>query len=47
MKAEYVLPIMMIVLSVGAAFVYAWGYQDVRHTMYWLAAAVLTASVTF
>ncbi|MDQ2084516.1 hypothetical protein RA307_30405 [Xanthobacteraceae bacterium Astr-EGSB] len=39
-------PSVMIVLSVGAAAVYAWD-TDWRRAIYWTAAAVLTASVTF
>lgn len=37
---------MMIALSVGAAGVYAFD-GDWRRVVYWLAAAALTASVTF
>lgn len=40
------LPTMMILLSVGAAVVYCIN-GDYRRTIYWLAGAVLTASVTF
>jgi hypothetical protein len=40
------LPAVMIVLDILAAVVYA-ANKDVRHTIYWTAAAVLTASVTF
>ncbi len=36
----------MIAVSLGAAAVYAYG-ADYRRTIYWLAAAVITASVTF
>jgi hypothetical protein len=36
----------MIALSLFAAVAYA-GEGDLRRTVYWLAAAVLTASVTF
>jgi len=36
----------MIGLSIGAAIAYA-VYGDARHTIYWTAAAILTASVTF
>lgn len=43
---ERALPTMMIVLSVMAGLTY-YCYGDVRHTIYWFAAAVLTASVTF
>lgn len=41
-----VFPTIMIALSIGAAVVYAWA-GDVRRAIYWTAAAVLTASVTF
>ena len=40
------LPIVMIILSVGAGVVYLW-YGDIRHAVYWFAAAVLNVSVTF
>lgn len=46
MKWEHLFPIALITLDCGAAFVYLWG-GDVRRTIYWLAAAVLTACVTF
>jgi hypothetical protein len=39
-------PCVMIALSVSAAAVYG-NHGDIRHTIYWIAAAVLTASVTF
>lgn len=39
-------PILMIVLSVVAAVIYA-VTGDVRRAIYWSAAAVLTATVTF
>lgn len=40
------LPIFMVVVDVLASAVYAFS-RDWRHTIYWAAAAVLTASVTF
>ncbi len=43
---KVVFPSLLILLDVTAAVVYLW-YGDVRHTVYWFAAAVLTASVTF
>lgn len=46
MKSTQVLPMLMIVLSVGAAIVYA-VQKDARHAIYWTASAVLIASVTF
>jgi hypothetical protein len=39
-------PTVMIILDICAAGVYAHNH-DVRHTIYWIAAAVLTACVTF
>jgi len=39
-------PIALIILDVGAAAVYLWE-GDIRRTVYWIAAAVLTACVTF
>lgn len=39
------LPLTMVVLSVGAAGVYALD-GDWRHMVYWLAAGVLTLAVT-
>ena len=40
------LPIIMIILSVGAGAIYLW-QGDIRHAVYWFAAAVLNVSVTF
>ena len=39
-------PVALIVLDVAAAAVYA-AHGDVRRLIYWLAAATLTATVTF
>lgn len=41
-----VFPMMMIIGSIAAAIVYA-GEGDLRRTIYWAAAATLTAAVTF
>lgn len=41
-----ILPIAMILLDVGAAAVCLW-HRDYRRTVYWMAAAVLNAAVTF
>jgi hypothetical protein len=46
MKATQILPTAMIVLNILAALVYA-GAHNWRQTIYWTAAAVITASVTF
>jgi hypothetical protein len=43
---KFVFPTAMLAMSVGAAIVYAFD-GDVRRTIYWLAAAVITASVTY
>lgn len=40
------LPAILIVLDVLAAAVW-WSHGDMRKVIYWLSAAVLTASVTF
>lgn len=41
-----ILPIAMILLDVGAAVVCLW-HKDYRRAVYWMAAAVLNAAVTF
>lgn len=41
-----IFPALLIALDLGAAAVYAQAF-DWRRTIYWIAAAVLTASVTF
>jgi len=46
MNATKIFPFALIVLDVGAALVYAWSH-DWKHTIYWLSAATLTATVTF
>lgn len=46
MNATKLFPIVLIVLDVAAAVVYA-SHADVRHAIYWLAAAILTTTVTF
>lgn len=45
MNAKLV-PCVLLALNLVASAVYAY-HGDVRHTIYWLAAAVITASVTF
>ena len=44
--SEKLFPIVIIVLSFLASFVYAWK-GDVRQAVYWFAAGVITSSVTF
>jgi hypothetical protein len=46
MTPQQLFPSALIVLDLCAALVYAWG-RDWRHGLYWLAAATLTACVTF
>ncbi len=41
-----VFPTIIIVLSIGAAIMYA-AKGDVRHALYWFSAATLNAAVTF
>ncbi len=41
-----VFPTILLLLDLAAAVVYA-TKGDVRHAIYWLSAAVLTASVTY
>lgn len=46
MKSTYIFPIVLIVLDIGAAIVNAYNRQW-KMTIYWIAAAVLNAAVTF
>lgn len=46
MKPQYIFPAILITLNIGAAIVYA-TTKDLRMVIYWIAAAVLNASVTF
>ncbi len=39
-------PVILIVLDLGAALVYA-AHEDWRRCIYWISASVLTACVTF
>ena len=45
-KKEYIFPIVLIVLQVGAGIVCGAG-RDYKMLVYWLAAAVLNIAVTF
>jgi hypothetical protein len=46
MTKAQMLPTLLIIISLGAAVVY--GIEgDARKTIYWIAAAFLTASVTY
>ena len=44
--SRYAFPVALIALDVGAAAVYAW-QREWRMAIYWIAAAVLNAAVTF
>ena len=46
MKPQYIFPLLMIVLDIGTAAVYG-AQGDIRKAIYWIAAAVLNAAVTF
>lgn len=46
MKQQYIFPVILIALDVGAAIMSV-PVGDWRKVIYWLAAAVLNASVTF
>ena len=46
MKPQYIFPLILIVLDFGAAVSYGFA-RDVRMVIYWVAAAVLNAAVTF
>jgi hypothetical protein len=46
LKAQYIFPLLLIGLDVGAGIVYA-TQGDWRKTVYWIAAAVLNIAVTF
>ena len=46
MKAQYIFPVVLIVCNVGAAIVCGF-VGDWKKVIYWIAAAVLNASVTF
>jgi hypothetical protein len=45
-KSEYIFPLLLILLDVGAAIIYA-VQKDYKKAVYWLAAAVLNVTVTF
>ena len=46
MKAVMIFPTVLIALDLGAAIMY-FVAGDYRRTIYWVSAAVLTATVTF
>ena len=46
MRKEYIFPLILILLDICAAIVYG-AVGDWKKAIYWLAAAVLNAAVTF
>ena len=46
MKTEQIFPTVLIALDCAAALVYGL-HGDIRHLIYWFAAAALTATVTY
>ena len=46
LKPEYIFPLLLILLDLGAAVIYAI-QGDYKKTVYWLAAAVINVTVTF
>lgn len=47
MRREKIFPLVLIILDIAAALVYAFTTHDVRKVVYWLAAAILSITVTF
>lgn len=47
MTTSQIFPTILITLDVLAAAVYAVQDGDIRKTIYWVSAAILTAAVTF
>lgn len=45
-KSEQILPLLLIIINVLAAIV-CFVQKDIRRGVYWLAAAILNAAVTF
>lgn len=45
-KPEYIFPLLLILLDLGAAVIYAI-QKDYKKAIYWIAAAVLNVTVTF
>ena len=43
---KYIVPIILILLDIGAGFVYL-ASGDIKKFIYWIAAAVLNITVTF
>lgn len=47
MNKSQIFPLILIILDIAAAIVYGVVDMDIRKVIYWIAAAVLTITVTF
>lgn len=47
MSKQQIFPLVLIILDIAAAIVYGIVAMDIRKVIYWIAAAVLTITVTF
>ena len=47
MSKQQIFPLVLILLDIAAAIVYGIVDMDIRKVIYWIAAAVLTITVTF
>lgn len=47
MSKQQIFPLVLIILDIAAAIVYGVVDMDIRKVIYWIAAAVLTITVTF
>ncbi|MBQ3776606.1 MAG: hypothetical protein IKH55_13875 [Fibrobacter sp.] len=47
MSKQQIFPLVLIILDIAAAIVYGIVDMDIRKVIYWIAAAVLTITVTF
>ncbi len=47
MRPENLFPLVLMLLDVSAAIAYLTCRGDLKHAIYWIAAATLTATVTF
>ena len=47
MTKQQIFPLLLIILDIAAAIVYGIMDLDIRKSVYWIAAAVLTVTVTF
>lgn len=47
MRREQIFPLVLIILDIAAALVYAYTMHDIRKVVYWIAAAIIGITVTF